>query len=143
MHLTEAQPCKTPKETCQQGIKHKEKEHIISRIQYFDQDDYDLLSRQPHSSRMLPTENGFMFNGKSQFVTSQNFQYITRISRLSQLFWHFLPVYVTSAVFLSQMWDILFVSNKHEFHKVLEGFLPKMNGRVSQVGDLGVSPGNF
>ena len=48
------------------------------------------------------TENGFQFKGKSQFVTSQNFPYVTAKSKLSQLF-SFFACYVTSAVLLSQI----------------------------------------
>ena len=40
----------------------------------------------PGSSQISITENGFMFNGKSQFVTSQHFQNVTGKSQLSQLF---------------------------------------------------------
>ena len=55
-------------------------------------------------------ENGFVFNGMSQFVTSQNFQNVTGKSRLAQPFWCFLHVYVTSNLLLSHMRDTIFVS---------------------------------
>ena len=57
---------------------------------------------EPHipklSSGSIPTtksENGFMFYGMSQFVTSQNFQNVTGKAQLSQVFWYFFHVYVT------------------------------------------------
>ena len=66
-----------------------------------------------------------MFNGKSWFVTSQNFQYVTGISKLSQLFWYFLPVYITSAELLSHMRGIIFVGDKHEFRDFYRRWMAK------------------
>ena len=41
-----------------------------------------------------------MFYGMSQFVTSQNFQNVTGKAQLSQVFWYFFHVYVTSTSLL-------------------------------------------
>ena len=46
------------------------------------------------------SENGFLFYGMSQFVTSQNFQNVTGKAQLSQVFWYFFHVYVTSTSLL-------------------------------------------